>query len=72
MVLGHAVGLCDAVILSKPRSPFLRRVMKSYKNFDGSSDQIWKTAQEHAENIVVLDYDAFFLPVSVGIESLFM
>jgi hypothetical protein len=86
MVLGREgrgssnVGLCNAVILSKPRGPFLRRWMASYKNFDG---MIWnyhsvqlpgKLAKEYADEVVILDYDAFFWPMwnSAGMQEMFM
>lgn len=63
------VGLCNAVILAKPFSPFITRWLSSYRNFnhhrwaDHSSVIPWALAQAHPDELTVLGPRAFFYPL---------
>jgi hypothetical protein len=65
-------GLCNAVILSEPEAPFLRRWYNEYRTFRGKSlTEHWnehsvevplRLAREHPSEITVLAPTAFFWP----------
>ena len=65
-------GLCNAVILSEPEAPFLRRWYNEYRSFRGKSpSEYWnehsvvvplRLAREHPREITVLAPTAFFWP----------
>lgn len=75
---GGNIGLCNAVIISQPRAPFLRRWMESYTNFDGI---VWAwhsvavpghLSAVYPDEITVLNHTAFFWPLwnEVGLQKL--
>jgi len=63
------VGLCNAVILSQPYSPFISRWLDSYADFDRSLwathsvARPWELAKQHPHEITVLNKYAFFWPL---------
>ncbi|KAI7936070.1 hypothetical protein MJO29_015373 [Puccinia striiformis f. sp. tritici] len=66
---GEPVGLCNAIILSRPYSSFISRWLSSYKTFnhlrwaDHSSVIPWTLAQAHPNEVTVLGPRAFFYPL---------
>ncbi|GAA6014983.1 hypothetical protein JCM11491_002382 [Sporobolomyces phaffii] len=62
-------GLCNAVILAKPYAPFITRWLESYKTFSAASwaghsvTLPWQLAQQHPDEITVLNRYAFFWPL---------
>ncbi|WWD02590.1 hypothetical protein V865_000630 [Kwoniella europaea PYCC6329] len=67
-------GLCNAIIISTPQSPFIDRWLASYETFDGgvwahhSVVKPWELARAHPEEIQVLSERAFFWPMWHGEE----
>nr|XP_019044696.1 hypothetical protein I302_06609 [Kwoniella bestiolae CBS 10118]OCF23626.1 hypothetical protein I302_06609 [Kwoniella bestiolae CBS 10118] len=67
-------GLCNAIIISSPQSPFIDRWLASYETFDGgiwarhSVVKPWELARAHPEEIQVLSERAFFWPMWHGEE----
>ncbi|WWC90703.1 uncharacterized protein L201_005640 [Kwoniella dendrophila CBS 6074] len=67
-------GLCNAIIISSPHSPFIERWLSSYETFDGgiwahhSVVKPWQLARSHSEEIQVLNERAFFWPMWHGDE----
>ena len=61
-------GLCNAVIISQPRAPFLRRWMEEYRYFQDSEwsvlsvDRPRELAESGVPNITMLPEEQFFLP----------
>ncbi|KAI9755574.1 MAG: hypothetical protein M4579_004222 [Chaenotheca gracillima] len=61
--------LCNALIMSKPRAPFLKKWMEQYVNFDDSDwlglsvRRPWEMARDGAKNLTVLDPHAWFYPL---------
>ncbi|KAI8140422.1 hypothetical protein BJV82DRAFT_671498 [Fennellomyces sp. T-0311] len=75
-----SVGLCNAMMMSRPNSRFVQRYYASYATFD--MDQ-WnyhsvvlpgKLARHFQDEISILDYKAFFWPLwdSVGLRTLYL
>lgn len=68
MGIEPGTGLCNAVILTRPGSAFIKHWREQYRNFDGelwnyhSVVLPWKLAQAHPEQIHVADKYAFFYP----------
>ena len=69
MALEGSSGICNAVIMTKPRAPFLRRWMEHYAGFRDSNwsglsvikpFKMWKAGDP---DITVLDDHAWFYPV---------
>eukprot|EP00276_Gloeochaete_wittrockiana_P019591 CAMPEP_0184333852 /NCGR_PEP_ID=MMETSP1089-20130417/2806_1 /TAXON_ID=38269 ORGANISM="Gloeochaete wittrockiana, Strain SAG46.84" /NCGR_SAMPLE_ID=MMETSP1089 /ASSEMBLY_ACC=CAM_ASM_000445 /LENGTH=297 /DNA_ID=CAMNT_0026657909 /DNA_START=32 /DNA_END=925 /DNA_ORIENTATION=+ len=67
--VGGGVGLCNAVMLSRPHSAFIERWMESYKKFDQNH---WnhhsvvlpkQMAVDHAEDIHIINHKGFFWPL---------
>ncbi|GAA5962346.1 hypothetical protein JCM3765_002948 [Sporobolomyces pararoseus] len=62
-------GLCNAVVLARPYAPFITRWLDQYKTFDPSSwaghsvTLPWQLAQQHPDEITVLNKYAFFWPL---------
>lgn len=62
-------GLCNAVLLAEPGAAFLRRWLAAYRDFDaedwsGHSVRLpARLAEEHAEEIRVMDERRFFWPM---------
>ncbi|CAG8586710.1 20119_t:CDS:1 [Racocetra fulgida] len=62
------VGLCNAVIISRPFAPFVTRWIQQYKNFNDSDWDYhsvklpWFMAKEYPDYINILDEKAFFWP----------
>ncbi|WVQ74931.1 hypothetical protein IAR50_004539 [Cryptococcus sp. DSM 104548] len=67
-------GLCNAVIISAPGSPFIERWLASYDTFDGgiwarhSVVKPWELARAHPTELQVLSERAFFWPMWHGDE----
>lgn len=68
MGMEAGVGLCNAVIMSRPGAPFLKRWREQYRSFDGSRWNYhsvilpWQLAQQHPEQLHVANQYAFFYP----------
>jgi len=64
-------GLCNAVIVAEPESPFLRRWLATYSSFDDNdwarhSVQLpWDMALAYPQEVTVLDNRAMFYPLWV-------
>ncbi|WRT68407.1 uncharacterized protein IL334_005383 [Kwoniella shivajii] len=67
-------GLCNAVIISAPGSPFIDRWLHSYETFDGgtwayhSVVKPWEIARRYPDEVQVLSERAFFWPMWHGEE----
>lgn len=66
---GHRGGLCNGLIVSKPDSPFLKRWLNLYNDFDDSN---WnyhsvvlprKLAEQYPDELCELSPTAFFWPL---------
>lgn len=63
------LGVCNAIILSKPFSPFVSRWLSSYKSFDKtrwadhSASVPWLLAQKFPNEVTILGPRAFFYPL---------
>ncbi|EGG01515.1 uncharacterized protein MELLADRAFT_78967 [Melampsora larici-populina 98AG31] len=63
------LGVCNAIILSKPFSPFISRWLSSYKSFDKtrwadhSASVPWLLAQKFPNEVTILGPRAFFYPL---------
>ncbi|KAJ3409104.1 hypothetical protein HDV05_004579 [Chytridiales sp. JEL 0842] len=77
---GGKVGLCNAILISRPNSTFARRWLSHYRTFD---HKVWnyhsvelpkKLSQLHPSEIQVLDYQRFFWPLwdDRGIRKMFL
>lgn len=78
------IGLCNAVILSEPNAPFLRKWYSAYKTFrSGGHDSFWnehsvqlpaRLAKDFPDEVTVLPKTAFFWPFwnDTGLEALFV
>ena len=68
MGMEAGAGLCNAVIMTRPDAPFLRRWRAAYRDFNGEqwsrhSVQLpWRLACERPQDIHVADQFAFFHP----------
>lgn len=68
-----ANGAANAVILAEPEAPFLRRWYEEYRSFRGRGREVhwsehsvqmpWWLAQQHPNEIKLLDEKAFFWPL---------
>ncbi|CAO3611027.1 unnamed protein product [Cunninghamella blakesleeana] len=78
--IGGAIGLCNAVILSKPGSKFLQRWIQTYRTFNQSD---WnyhsvvlpgKLATHFKDEIHIMNYTSFFWPLwdGNGLRTLFL
>ncbi|KAI9482632.1 hypothetical protein BDB00DRAFT_158872 [Zychaea mexicana] len=74
------VGLCNAMMMSRPNSRFLQRYYNSYRTFDMSQ---WnyhsvvlpgKLAPHFPDEITVLGYKAFFWPLwdTIGLRTMYL
>ncbi len=70
VVLGeeYGLGICNAVILAKPRSPFIARWLLEYQSFDPTkwnehSVLLPKRLAGGDESVTVLDHTRFFWPM---------
>ncbi|KAH9811042.1 hypothetical protein DFH28DRAFT_1033234 [Melampsora americana] len=63
------LGICNAIILSRPFSPFISRWLSSYKSFDKTrwADHSalipWLLAQKFPNEVTILGPKAFFYPL---------
>lgn len=68
MGMEAGTGLCNAVIMAKPGSRFIREWQDNYVNFDAKQWNYhsvifpWVLAQQQPDNIFVADQYAFFYP----------
>ncbi|HEX3685811.1 MAG TPA: glycosyltransferase [Bryobacteraceae bacterium] len=70
-VLGeeYGVGLCNAVILARPGSPFLRRWLEAYRSFDGRKWNMHSVqvpsllARQTPDQVHIVDHTKFFWPM---------
>lgn len=72
VVDGRDLGLCNAVILSEPEAPFLRRWYSEYRSFRSKGNDIYwdehsvqlpyKLSKEFPNELTVLEPSAFFWP----------
>ncbi len=68
----HLKGLCNAVMLSKPNAPFVRRWFETYKNFRSKGkDEYWaeqsvvipgKLSKVYKEELFIAEEEAFLSP----------
>ena len=75
-------GLCNAVMLSKPRSRFVTRWLSEYASFCSKGrDGLWDhhsvklpalLSYSYPEEITVLDHDAFFYPLWMDVDRVLL
>ena len=80
----HLKGLCNAVMLSKPNSSFLKRWYETYKDFRSKGkDEFWaehsviipgKLSKLYRDELFIVEEDAFFSPSydDEGLQNMFV
>lgn len=75
-------GLCNAVLMSRRNSAFVKRWLRAYKTFNSKGrDKYWdfhsvklpaKLSFDHVDEITVLPYDRFFWPLWHDVERVLL